>query len=62
MFGSATRMVHAYDVITAQWRRLADMNVRRAYHAVVSHSGVIYAIGGEDENKRFVQNFPYNML
>jgi len=50
--GSATSSVQMFDPETNMWSRLADMKESRAYVGVTCHDGYLYAIGGEDDNRR----------
>ena len=54
--GSATSSVQMFDPETNMWSRLADMKESRAYVGVTCHNGYLYAIGGEDDNRRSVKS------
>ena len=54
--GVATKSVQVYDRDTNLWARLADMYESRAYVGVTAHAGFIYAVGGEDEERRWAKH------
>ncbi len=50
--GSATRATYKYDPTTNVWNKVASMLQARAYMALTTVAGKLYAVGGEDENRR----------
>jgi N-acetylneuraminic acid mutarotase len=51
MLGGATSNVYVYRVEMEVWEQVASMSTARAYFQVVMHRGLIYAVGGEDEER-----------
>jgi hypothetical protein len=47
-----TDVCFRYDPLGNYWTRIASLRVARMYHAVAVLEGVLYAVGGHDENGR----------
>ncbi len=50
--GSATSTTYMYDPKTNIWSQVASMLQARAYMSLTTIAGKLYAVGGEDENRR----------
>lgn len=51
-----SRDVFVYDLETDEWRKIASMTTPRMHHVVCSLFGMLYAIGGQDENSRVLNS------
>ena len=45
------RSVFCYDPVSRTWTEVASMNKRRRGHSLVSLNGLLYAIGGGNDNR-----------
>ena len=54
--GVALRTVECFDPRTHTWSYVADMNIARYCHALVSCHGKLFAIGGRDVDGSYFEN------
>ena len=49
--GKGHKSVECFDPVSNAWSKVADMNVGRFGHGLVSANGLLYAVGGFDDTK-----------
>jgi len=55
-YGKKLQSVFCYDPVSNTWTEVASMNKRRRGHSLVNLDGLLYAIGGGNDDEGFLDN------